>query len=167
MSTTEQSTITLTIDALEAVDRLVRTGTITPKQLAATLVDLDTLLGAAKDVRATVAKILIDTLGEGGAVSLGRTKVAVARSAPTWAYEGRKLVKLVAARASDLAVDRETGEVLPPAVFAELVAEEVMRYSGIDNASHKGWRVAEFTKAGIQINDYRTEKAGQLKVEVK
>ena len=82
-------------------------------------------------------------------------------------WDGPRLVPAVASRLTDeFAVDRSTGEVAPPAVFAGNVAHRVAECLG-GFAPSTQWRSGPLEKLGLDPADYRTSEPGRIKVAPK
>lgn len=79
-------------------------------------------------------------------------------------WDGPALISRVAAVAADWYVDRETGEVLPPAVFAEKVASATAKVLGGLAPSTK-WRTSFLKEIGVNdYGKYRTFEQGAPKI---
>lgn len=70
------------------------------------------------------------------------------------AWDGVTIGKRLISRCVDLYyVNRETGEVAPPAVFAECILNELIACAGLDRKSQT-WRKEELRGRGIEPNDH-------------
>ena len=74
-------------------------------------------------------------------------------------WDSSLLVSRLAAVAADWAVDRETGEVLPPAVFAEKIVTATAKVLGGLAPSTK-WRTSYLKELGVEADKYRTFERG-------
>jgi hypothetical protein len=120
-------------------------------------------------VRAALATTLAQARGAIGAVDLrlvglleaghpmplaGGSSVEVYRARGKTETHGRLLARTLAARVSDQAVDRETGEIRPPSQLCQLCADEVVDVFGLDTAS-TSFRSTELKKRNLRAKDYR------------
>lgn len=64
-------------------------------------------------------------------------------------WDHARLISLLAARAADRRVDRDTGEILPPAVFAQAVADLIAKCAAIYK-----WKVTGLREEGIDPEQF-------------
>lgn len=80
-------------------------------------------------------------------------------SGATTSWQGRSIAMVLAARIADEAIDRDTGEVMPPGALAERVALAIVACAGLDAAS-KSWRKTDLGRFGIPADTYSTKSGG-------
>lgn len=102
--------------------------------------------------------------GGGPVEGVGFLEVKRGRS---YKWDGALLVQAVAARSVDHhGVDRETGEIVPPAILAQKVAADLADCAGLERASH-GWRKGALKDRKIDPDRYCTSEPGALSVIVR
>lgn len=74
-------------------------------------------------------------------------------------WEGKRIVSVVAARIADEAIDTTTGEIKPPAVIANEVAQALSDVAGLGNAS-QSFRKTEIEALGLNASDYSEQFDG-------
>lgn len=161
------------VSALDAAT-FTRVPPLTFEQLAQVLARLDRSgahrAGISQQVAAVVDKAKVTTRA---AWTGGRSRESsvegvgtLARSGDgtTTVWEGERLARTIAARvAEEVAYDRETGEVAPPAVIGAAVGEALIEVAGLGNKSQT-FRVQVIESMGLDPDEYRDRTPGRSSV---
>lgn len=127
--------------------------------------DVKLALSQAEDELVRLAHVAIKDAG--GEITVGDQTIEAGWQAGGTEWDSPLLVPAVAARAADeFSVDRETGEVPPPAVFAENVARRMAECLGGLTKS-ASWRTGPLEAMGLDVDNYRQKKPGKIRVGVK
>jgi hypothetical protein len=76
-------------------------------------------------------------------------------------WDDARVASLLAARAADERFDRTTGEILPPALFAQHVVDELLA------CARPNWRVTALRARNIDPADFSEEKPGRPTVQIR
>jgi len=153
-------------ESFDLLDQMV-VGLTDPADVYRVLKEVGALKAKADAVEKALIRRVHVTLAEAGKAEVVVDGVRVfpyfAKELERW--DGDALVSRVGAVCADMAYDRETGEVLPPAVFADRVATVTAKVLGGLAPSTK-WRTSFLKEIGIDAAPYRTFERGAAKVGV-
>lgn len=125
--------------------------------------DLEQLASQVRGAIGTVDHRLLELHHAGEVVTVPGAGQAIIEAKGKSVTKGAHLARVVAARMADRAVDRETGEVLPPAALCQLVADELVVVFGLDNAS-ASFRAGELKKRDLVRGHFEEWADGEPKV---
>lgn len=151
------------------LDALVRAGDLTFDEGAALLRALDQSgkgktqqLAVVRDgVKTYLAKRFPASIKTALVDGVGQLERSRAGAKTKW--QGPELVRTLASRLADEALDVTTGEMMPPGVLAARVADVIIDVAGLDTASQT-FRKGAITRYGLDPNEYHETSGGTLTV---
>ncbi len=106
-------------------------------------------------------------LPPGGGEVEGVGFLEVKRGAERKRWDGQRLLSVLIARGADeYGFDKETGEVVPIAVLAQRLAEDLAECAGLDRESH-GWRATQLKKRRLDPDQFCTKEGSKVSVIIR
>lgn len=122
-----------------------------------------TLLNEVRATESAISNRLTKILPPGTTHTVPGVGQAIVEAKGKCSTKGAVLARRVAALVSDVPADLETGEVLPPAVLAERVADDLVAVFGLDNQSAT-FRAGEVKKRNLRPGDFQEWTDGEPRV---